>query len=247
MTTGTMLSSFISILSLLFYSHLTLTTNRNYSPSLSLNPLSTVTSPLLPKVFIIGLPRTYTTSIANYIHNSDFTVFAGPSFTLNYKHLASLYPSAKFILTLRQNETIWLHDLKLHVKTKQSEENWPFPFGDYDPELEDEVYLDAYQNHTDSVREFFDLPSYEDRLLELVVNEEEKEDGNWRQLGKFLGLGDGVMERLHSQDVHSGEEEMFQERQEGRISRSVDKMKKGVKRKLVKVLRGLGWLTAIGL
>jgi len=199
----------------------------NYSlqlPSSSLSP--TLSEPAqLPKVFVIGLSKTGTTSVGDalarlcyrrlgwedirsrflfrsYLSGNispfisltqDYDAFEDLPWALVYQDMARLYPDAKFILTLRANERDWLTSIKSHTARRK----WighDFVYGASRAEGHEESYLEAYRNHTASVRSFFAGERSETRLLEWVIDgkemAEEAEGKKWGVLLRFLAMED---------------------------------------------------------
>ncbi len=93
-------------------------------------------------------------------------VFSGTPWSLTYADLAPLFPDAKFILTLRESEDVWIRDLKQGCNNKQP---------GFKEQMSEEAYRDEYRRHAESVRQFF--ASSEDvaavassSFMELVVD-----------------------------------------------------------------------------
>ncbi len=114
--------------------------------------------------------------------------------------MASLYPNAKFVLTLRRSEDAWLERIKRHTMCRMWE-GYEIVYGALEATHNEGAYLNAYRNHTYSVREFFASPGQEGRLLEMVIDEPESFKGEkWVRLCEFLGLGDKVVEKVQRQN-----------------------------------------------
>jgi hypothetical protein len=180
-----------------------------------------------PKVFVIGLSKTGTTSVGDalarlsylrlgwedirsrFLFRSYLTGNISPFVSLSqyydtfedlpwalvYQDMAQLYPDAKFILTLRENDEDWLTSIKSHTSRRV----WighDFVYGARRAEGHEERYLEAYRNHTASVRSFFGGKAFETRLLEWVIDSKEvvaKEDPEkWGVFLKFLELEDSA-------------------------------------------------------
>ena len=112
--------------------------------------------------------------------------------------MAHLYPDAKFILTLRKNEKDWLTSIKGHT-SRRAWIGHDYVYGASRAEGNEESYLKAYRNHTASVRSFFGGRENATRLLEWVIDTQERtEKGGgerWGVLLKFLDLPDSEMLR----------------------------------------------------
>jgi hypothetical protein len=235
-----------------------------------------------PKVFVIGLSRTGTTSLGDALEiisyrrtgwedirsrflfrsysrgdlsflidrTFDFDAFEDLPWSLAYKEMASLYPDAKFILTLRKSEDAWLESIKRHTNCRKWEGH-EIIYGALEATRNEGLYLEAYRNHTDAVREFFSLPGNEQRLMEMVIDEPESFKGEkWSRLCKFLGLGDKVAEKMRREEFpwinakpSSKEKHSFG----GNIRTCITKMRHLMEEGLVRALYGLGWLTAAGI
>ena len=93
-----------------------------------------------------------------------------------YRQMAEMYPDAKFVLSLRKDEQTWLRSIKRHMGRGFWQPASYF-YGAQFVEGNEETVLNAYRNHTASVREYFrDKP---DRYTELVVD---NGDVKWKVL-----------------------------------------------------------------
>ncbi|WPG98773.1 Hypothetical protein R9X50_00156900 [Acrodontium crateriforme] len=110
---------------------------------------------------------------------------------LMYQQMASLYPDAKFLLSLRKDEQTWLRSMRTHV----SRGPWlPYKYfyGAEEVDGNEEIVLQSYRNHTANVRAFFrDQPH---RYAELVIDS--SSEANWDALCQIAecpgGRGPGV-------------------------------------------------------
>lgn len=137
------------------------------------------------KIFGIGLNKTGTTTLGecakilglsyigcnkslleDYVLNNDFTnikkhvnnhdLFEDWPWPLIYKQLDELYPSSKFILTVRQSEQKWLNSLKSHsLNTSPTDHCRKLVYGKNYPHRNEQRYLDFYRKHNANVREYF--------------------------------------------------------------------------------------------
>ena len=193
-------------------------------------------SPTRPKIFVIGLSKTGTTSVGDALSLLSFArlgwedlrsrflfrsylkgklhpfislthhydAFEDLPWGLVYTDMARLYPDSRFILTLRGNEEDWLRSVTEHTARRK----WighDFVYGAAEAEGNEEMYLQAYRNHTTCVREFFAMEENGNgtRLLELVIDAGhsgtvESSGAVWGMLLRFLGIGDSdeVREKL---------------------------------------------------
>jgi hypothetical protein len=231
-----------------------------------------------PKVFVIGLSRTGTTSLGDALellsyrrtgwedirsrflfraysrHDLSFLIdrtfnfdaFEDLPWSLVYKEMASLYSDAKFILTLRKSEDAWLKSIKRHTKCRKWDGHETI-YGAEEATGHEGVYLDAYRNHTDSVREFFALPGRESRLLEFVIDQPDVSKGErWSRLCEFLGISDSKAMMMRQLEFPWSNAKSHP-KDDTAVRRAMAKMKCLMEEGLVEVLYGLGWLTASGL
>ncbi|MDO8336554.1 MAG: sulfotransferase [Candidatus Saccharibacteria bacterium] len=164
------------------------------------------------KVFGIGLNKTGTTTLGRCLkilgykkhlsHSEDFAKlyyegriseliniakkydsFEDWPWPLMYKELAVNFPDAKFILTLRKSDSVWLKSLITHSYKLPPEENYHEMIYGYKYTMGHKKYhLDFYNKHNEEVIEYFkDQP---ERLLVLCW---ENDDG-WREICDFLGM-----------------------------------------------------------
>jgi hypothetical protein len=230
-----------------------------------------------PKVFVIGLSKTGTTSLGDALEllsyrrtgwedirsrflfraymrgdltflidrTFEFDAFEDLPWSLVYREMATLYSDAKFILTLRKSEDAWLKSIKRHTEGRKWDGH-EIVYGAEEATGSEGVYLDAYRNHTDSVREFFSSPSQQGRLMEFVIDQPEISKGEkWSRLCEFLGLSDSMTKMIRQMDFpHSN---ATPSSQETGIRRLKAKIKCLGKEGLVRVLYWLCWLTAAGL
>jgi hypothetical protein len=159
--------------------------------------------------------------------------------------MAELYPDAKFILSLRSKEDDWLESMKRHTRNRK----WAghrVVYGAKKAKDHEALYLEAYRNHTDSVRAFFAAPEMQGRLLEMVMDEPEKEEGEkWRRLCDFLGLEVGSTEELNLKEFPlSNSCHILQHGDRSQLSPVLDRLSHKLVAGLVKFLEGLGWITA---
>lgn len=101
--------------------------------------------------------------------------------------MAELYPTAKFVLSLREDEEIWLRSAKRHFDRGQ----WgayKYFYGANVFDGNEDVIRDSYRNHTKGVREYFeDKPG---RMVELNIDQG---DANWEVLCKVAVCPEDVV------------------------------------------------------
>lgn len=162
------------------------------------------------KIFIIGLPRTGTTSISVALLDHGFkvahTAFTQQAFKLadvvsdapcfsDYQQLDALFPGSKFIY-LERSQDLWIPSIqKLLKKMKDSLE---IKTGVFNPVLKRAFHttfelstatnsLDAqhlencYQQHKDSIRNYFE---FRDDLLEINISQRD----SFSTLLQFLNI-----------------------------------------------------------
>jgi hypothetical protein len=231
-----------------------------------------------PKVFVIGLSKTGTTSLGDALEllsyrrtgwedirsrflfrsytrgdlsflvdrTFEFDAFEDLPWSLVYREMASLYPDAKFILTLRKSEDAWLKSIKRHTKCREWDGH-EIIYGAKEATGNEVAYLDAYRNHTDSVREFFTSPQQTGRLLEFVIDQPEISKGEkWSRLCEFLGLSDSLTMAIRQLDFPWSNATRSEQNDKG-VRRIIAKIKYLIEEAIVRVLYGLGWLASTGL
>lgn len=177
---------------------------------------------LKPKIFIIGLSKTGTTSIGDalallgykrlgwkdirsrhLVHtwaNGDydalidqtryFDAFEDLPWPFMYRQMAEMYPDATFVLSLRKDEQTWLRSMRRHVG-RGSWQPYSYFYGTTEVDGNEEIVLQSYRNHTDSVRMYFqDQPH---RYAELNIDDG---DMNWEVLCKFAQCPEGRVPSL---------------------------------------------------
>ena len=159
------------------------------------------------KVFVIGLPKTATSSLAvaletlgydlfghfavendnigTEVHElvleklPQYEAFVDVPWCVLYKELDEWCPGSKFILTLRDEED-WLSSVVRHFGYRETPmREWIYGAGD--PVGNEDKYIGKYRAHVRQVRSYFShRPS---DLLELKITEGE----GWDKLCSFLG------------------------------------------------------------
>ena len=105
-----------------------------------------------------------------------FDAFEDLPWPYAYREMAEMYPDAKFILSLRKNETVWLESMRRHMGRGMWQPARYF-YGAIGVDGNEETVLTHYRNHITDVRNYFqDKPS---RYLELVID---GDDLNWKAL-----------------------------------------------------------------
>nr|POE88071.1 hypothetical protein CFP56_11300 [Quercus suber] len=164
---------------------------------------------LKPKVFVIGLSKTGTTSIGDalaligykrlgwkdirsralvhsYAHGDlsalisqthYYDAFEDLPWPAVYQEMAVLYPTAKFVLSQRRDEHVWLRSMRRHM-ARGAWDGYAYFYGTRRGEADDATLLAAYRNHTAGVREFF--AAQPARLVELVIDDAGEQ--NWQAL-----------------------------------------------------------------
>ncbi|KAF2103456.1 hypothetical protein NA57DRAFT_31946 [Rhizodiscina lignyota] len=166
-----------------------------------------------PKVFVVGLNKTGTTSLGdalatlgykrlgwkdllsrklfhdwysgNLQHliglSRTYDAFEDLPWTFLYEEMATMYPDAKFILTLRNDEEKWWRSIHAHTNRNGWVGHELLYGSQFANESNKETYVSIYRSHNDRVREFFkDQPH---RLLELRIDNGLR----WEELCEFLG------------------------------------------------------------
>ncbi|RAO66700.1 uncharacterized protein BHQ10_002712 [Talaromyces amestolkiae] len=148
----------------------------------------------------------YTAPLISYAQEYD--ILEDIPWAIAYKELATAFPDAKFILTLRANESAWLESIDKHTHRHKWKANKRI-FGCKKVRGEECIrkYLDAYRAHVEGVRDFFDKEG-NGRLLEVIIDapmemrsiktggeDTTVVDDKWLSLIDFLQL-EGRVERL---------------------------------------------------
>lgn len=168
---------------------------------------------LRPRVFVIGLSKTGTTSIGDALEligyrrlgwrdirsrhmvytwaNGDITpliemtrhydAFEDLPWPLVYTEMAQLYPDAKFILSLRKDETTWLRSMERHVGRGRWAP-YTYFYGADTYHGHEDIIRASYRNHTERVRAFFADQPHD--YIEMVIDDG---DVNWQVLCDFTG------------------------------------------------------------
>jgi hypothetical protein len=96
--------------------------------------------------------------------------------------MSTLYPDAKFILSLRKDEESWWRSIRAHTERRRWVGNgWVFG-SEVAEEGDRERWVEVFRGHNEDVRKYFQETA---RLLEVVVEDEEK---NRERVCGFLGL-----------------------------------------------------------
>jgi hypothetical protein len=144
------------------------------------------------------------------------------------------------------SEDAWLQSIKRHTKSRKWDGHEIVYVAEEATGNED-AYLDAYRNHTDSAREFFASQGQVGRLLEFVIDHPDISKGEkWSRLCGLLGMSDSLTMIIRQLDFpHTNTAPSVQN--DTGLRRVTCKIKVLMEEGLVKVLYGLGWLTAAGL
>jgi hypothetical protein len=85
-----------------------------------------------------------------------------------------------------------LQSIKRHTKSRKWDGH-EIVYGAEEATGNEDAYLDAYRNHTDSTGEFFASQGQVGRLLEFVIDHPDISKGEkWSQLCGFLGMSDSL-------------------------------------------------------
>jgi hypothetical protein len=103
---------------------------------------------------------------------------------LVYRQMDQAFPDARFILTTRISDDVWLRSLQNHVAGRRPWVGRFLIYGSYDPVGDAARHVARYREHNQSVRDYF--AGRPGKLLELCL---ENGDG-WPALCAFLGIRD---------------------------------------------------------
>lgn len=121
-------------------------------------------------------------SIKNLIDEND--VFEDWPFPLYYQELYTMYPNAKFILTLRKDEEEWFQSLEQHSKRTGPSKLRKIAYGYSMPTEENKQHhIDIYRKHKKEVTTFFRKNNRRNFLI-LKTNDKNKE----KKIYRFLGI-----------------------------------------------------------
>lgn len=186
------------------------------------------------------------------IQTQNHDAFEDLPWALVYAEMAALYPDAKFILTLRKSEEAWLKSIRDHT-ARRIWAGHEIVYGAESVKGHEAAYLEAYRNHTESVRKFFSSPAEKGkgRLLEYVIDApettEEKEMGErWGVLLRFLRLDDGLeLRRALGEFPKSNPKTSWNNRDPLKVWWALDRAMYYGEEVIVKPLELLNWLTVI--
>ena len=174
---------------------------------------NTSTESTKPKVFVIGLNKTGTTSLGNALRilgyrtlgwgdfisrklfhdwysgnlqpliqcSTKYDAFEDLPWPFAYEEMTTIYPDAKFILTVRENEETWWQSIARHTE-KRVWIGHKLIYGSYFATNDKATYIELYLSHRQRVHEFF--KNQPERLLEVNIDDE---SANWDKLCEFLG------------------------------------------------------------
>ncbi len=103
---------------------------------------------------------------------------------LAFRELDRAFPDAKFILTTRRTDAVWLDSYQRHVERIPRWVGHYLIYGSYDPVADAERHVSIYRQHNEDVRRHFS--GRPGKLLEMRF---EQQDG-WAPLCSFLGRRD---------------------------------------------------------
>jgi hypothetical protein len=173
-----------------------------------------------PKIFVIGLNKTGTTSLGDalsylgflrlgwneflsrklfhdYFSNDSanlgpmiewtriYDAFEDFPWPLVYEEMATLYPDAKFILSVRKDEEAWFKSIANHTERRHWVGHEMIYGALVATEESKERYIAKYREHNEKVREYF--ATQPERFMEICLDEG---DDHWERLCTFLSVGD---------------------------------------------------------
>ncbi|KAH9832425.1 hypothetical protein Tdes44962_MAKER02089 [Teratosphaeria destructans] len=157
---------------------------------------------LKPKIFVLGLSKTGTTSIGDALAllgykrlgwkdirsrhlTRYYDAFEDLPWPFVYREMAELYPDARFLLSVRQDDATWLGSMRRHL-ARGEWQPYGYFYGTTRVEGNEETVLRAYRNHTAEVRAYF--RAQPQRYAELNID---RGDGNWDVLCRLADCPDG--------------------------------------------------------
>ncbi|HPF12304.1 MAG TPA: sulfotransferase [Flavobacteriaceae bacterium] len=121
----------------------------------------------------------------------EYDAFQDTPWFLLYKHLYEQYPSARFILTIR-DEISWIQSIQNHF----GKDHFPYHlyiYGDVDSFRNQRKFIEVYRNHNQEVIEFF-----KDKKEQLLVFDLSEEDNQWDVLCNFLDISKPIYKFPHA-------------------------------------------------
>lgn len=113
---------------------------------------------------------------------SEYDLFEDWPWPLIYNELDLMFPSSKFILTVRKDEDTWLRSMKKHSMRKHPTRHCrKLAYGYNYPYRHEKKYIEFYKQHNKNVKNYF--KGRENDFIELCW---ETGDG-WNELCNFLG------------------------------------------------------------
>ena len=114
-------------------------------------------------------------------YTMEFDAFEDLPWPFVYQEMATLYPDAKFVLSLRANEEVWWKSISRHTARRI----WighHLVYGSYSAAEDKDAYINLYVRHQQQVHKYFkDQP---ERLLEINIDK----GGDWTTLCDFLDI-----------------------------------------------------------
>ncbi|MDR9409546.1 MAG: sulfotransferase [Balneolaceae bacterium] len=109
-----------------------------------------------------------------------FDCFQDTPWFMFYKELYEVHPNAYFILTVRPEEN-WIQSVVNHFGNRDNSPYHEWIYGHADPRTNEETYLQTYQEHNRSVKDFF---KHKSNFIVFNLKENDK----WEKLCAFLGV-----------------------------------------------------------
>lgn len=112
----------------------------------------------------------------------EFDAFEDLPWPLAFAELDQHFPNAKFVLTLRASDDVWLESIGSHIRRRGMWIGHKAIYGALSPDIDAKCYRDTYNRHNEAVRKHF--AGRPGKLLEMCF---EHGDG-WKKICPFLGI-----------------------------------------------------------
>ncbi|CAI4213217.1 unnamed protein product [Parascedosporium putredinis] len=159
-------------------------------------------------------------------HTERFGAFEDIPWSLAYREMADAYPTAKFILSLRDSEEDWLSSIRAHTR-RRSWNGHTTMYGCLRADDCPEKYLAKYRQHSEETVQFFSDRGELNRLLTFYIDSPREmanatdEDSRWAQLQAFLEVEDGDASR-RGEFPHANSKLGFLNRDPFGLSKTID-------------------------
>lgn len=117
-------------------------------------------------------------------YTEQYQAFEDVPWCMLYKEMDEQYPNAKFIISYRSSEDVWLESYIRHNNRTGPWFGNFLMYGSYDPKKDSQLYKNYYAQHLLKVRKHF--VNRENKLLAICM----EKGVDWTELTKFLGVSE---------------------------------------------------------